>query len=132
MHQVAFHLGPLPVHWYGVLVAVGFLGGLWTASRRGLRAGLAPEAILDAGPWLILGAIIGARGLYVISYWREKFADEPFAEIFMVQHGGLVFYGGLIGAIAGGLIYVFKNKLPVWKFADVLAPSIALDRKSVV
>ena len=126
MHKIAFEIGPFPVQWYGVFVALGFLAGLWTASRRGVRDGLHPEKIMDAGPWLILGAIIGARTLYVISYWREKFADEPFAEIFMVQHGGLVFYGGLIGAIAGGLIYAFKNKLPVWKFADVLAPSIAL------
>ncbi len=126
VHPDVFKLGPFPIHWYGVLVALGFLAGLWTASRRGLRDGIAAEKIIDAGPWLIVGGIAGARALYVISYWQEKFANGPWTEIFMVQKGGLVFYGGLLGAGAGGLIYVLKNGLPLWKFADTLAPSIAL------
>jgi phosphatidylglycerol:prolipoprotein diacylglycerol transferase len=124
--KVAFQIGSLPIHWYGVLVAVAFLVGLWTASRRGVRDGIPPEKVLDAGVWLILGTIVGARTLYVISYWQEEFAGKPWTEILMIQRGGLVFYGGLMGASAACLIYVWKNRLPVWKFADTLAPSIAL------
>ena len=60
MHPIAFHLGRFPIHWYGVMVALGFMAGLWTASRRGLREGVAAEKVLDLGPWLILGAIAGA------------------------------------------------------------------------
>ncbi|MDB6111572.1 MAG: prolipoprotein diacylglyceryl transferase, partial [Pedosphaera sp.] len=45
---------------------------------------------------------------------------------FMVQHGGLVFYGGLIGATLAGIIYIRLKKLPLWKVADIMAPSIAL------
>ena len=126
MHKIAFEIGPFPVQWYGVFVALGFLAGLWTASRRGVRDGLHPEKIMDAGPWLILGAIVGARSLYVATYWRESFAGRPFKEVFMVQHGGLVYYGGLIGATLTTLAFLRRQKLPVWKFADALAPSIAL------
>ena len=126
MDKIAFHIGSWPIYWYGVLVASAFLLGLWTASRRGLRDGIAPEKIMDVGPWLILGTIIGARTLYVTSYWKEKFADQPWTEIFMVHHGGLVFYGGLIGAALALIIYLQVQKLPLWKFADALAPSIAL------
>lgn len=126
MHPIAFHFGPLTIHWYGVLVALAFLTGLWTASRRGLREGLAPEKILDLGPWLILGAISGARALYVISYWQKDFAGKPIWEIFMIQHGGLVFYGGLIGGSLACILYARAKKLPLWKLADVLSPSIAL------
>ncbi len=126
MQSTAFHIGGLAVHWYGILVAIGFLAGLYTAGRRAAREGIAAETIADLGPWLIVGAIIGARGLYVISYWREQFAANPFPEIFMIQHGGLVFYGGLIGAIASGLIFVRLKRQPLWKVADVMAPSIAL------
>src|SRR2546429_4378484 len=89
VHPIAVKLGPLPIHWYGVMVALGFLAGLWTASRRGLRDGIAAEKILDLGPWLILGAILGARTLYVTSYWREQFAGKPIWEAFMIQHDGL-------------------------------------------
>ena len=108
------------------MVALGFLAGLWTASRRGLRDGITGEKIVDLGPWLIVGAILGARTLYVISYWQEAFAGKPVAEIFAVWKGGLVFYGGLIGATLAGILYTRLKKLPVWKVADIVAPSIAL------
>jgi phosphatidylglycerol:prolipoprotein diacylglycerol transferase len=126
VHPIAFRLGSLSIHWYGVLVALAFLAGLWTASRRAPLTGLSAEKIVDLGPWLIAGAIVGARALYVVSYWREQFAGKAFLEIFMVQHGGLVFYGGLVGASVAALIYMQIRKLPLWKVADVLAPSIAL------
>jgi phosphatidylglycerol:prolipoprotein diacylglycerol transferase len=124
--KVAFNIGPLPVHWFGLLVAAAFLVGLWTASRRAARDGLAPEKISDAGVWLILGTILGARGLYVISYWNEHFAGKPWTDIFMVQQGGLVYYGGLVGATLAGVFYIRRHRLPLWKVADALAPSIAL------
>jgi phosphatidylglycerol:prolipoprotein diacylglycerol transferase len=126
VHKVAFHIGNFTVAWYGVLVAMAFLIGLWLAGRRGIRDGIPPEKIMDVGPWMILGTIIGARTLYVITYWKEAFAGNPFYEIFMVQHGGLVFYGGFIGASIAVIIYLHLKKLPLWKFGDAIAPSVAL------
>src|SRR5262249_11792855 len=126
VHKIAFTLGPLTVHWYGVLVALGFLAGLWTASRRAMLEKVSAETILDLGPWLIIGTIIGARTLYVISYWQEQFAGRPFSEVFMVHHGGLVFYGGLVGASLACILYTQIKRLRLWKIADILAPSIAL------
>jgi len=126
MHPIAFELGTLSIHWYGVMVALGFLAGLWTAGRRGLGAGIAAEKIADLGPWLLIGAIAGARTLHVISYWHESYAGKPIGEIFAVWHGGLVYYGGLIGASLACIVYVRLKKLPLWKMADILAPSIAL------
>jgi phosphatidylglycerol:prolipoprotein diacylglycerol transferase len=126
VHPIAFQFGSFAVTWYGVMVALGFLAGLWTASRRSPREGIAPEQIIDLGPWLIVGAIVGARTLYVVSYWRESFSGKPLGEIFMVWHGGLVYYGGLIGAVLTGIFYARTKKVPLWKMADVMAPSIAL------
>lgn len=102
------------------------MAGLWTASRRGMRDGIHPDTIIDLGPWLLLGAILGARVFYVVSYWNESFAGRPFAEVFMVWHGGLVYYGGLIGASLACILFAALKKLPLWKLADILAPSIAL------
>jgi phosphatidylglycerol:prolipoprotein diacylglycerol transferase len=126
VHPIAFNFGPLPVYSYGVMMALAFLAGLWTAGRRAPRDGIAGEKILDLGPWLIAGAIVGARIFYVVSYWREQFAGKPLMEIFLLRHGGLVYYGGLIGASLGCIVYVRVRKLALWRVADILAPSIAL------
>lgn len=121
-------IGGLTLHWYGVLVALGFIAALWTASRRGLLAGLSAEKVADSGPWLIIGAIVGARIVYVVQYWDESFAGHPdkLKEIFAIWKGGLVFYGGLMGSSLACVIFAFKNKIPLWRLSDVLAPSIAL------
>jgi len=126
VHPIAFHLGSFAVHWYGIMIALAFLAGLWTATLRARREKISADKIADIVLWLMVGAIIGARIVYVTTYWKEEFADQPFSEIFMVQHGGLVYYGGFIGATIAGFIYIRWKKMPLWKTADVLAPSIAL------
>ena len=126
MHPIAYKFGSVAIHWYGVMVALGFLVALWAASRRGVLDGFTPDQILDLGPWLIVGGIVGGRTLYVATFWREQFADKPFWEVFMIQHGGLVFYGGFIGASLAGVLYGRLKKLQIWKLFDAIAPSIAL------
>jgi len=126
VHPIAFHLGLFTVTWYGAMVATAFLVGLWAASRRGLREGIPAEKVLDLGPWLIVGAIVGARTLHVVTYWQEDYAGKPLLEIFMVWHGGLVFYGGLMGSSAACILYAWKTRIPLWKLADATAPSVAL------
>jgi len=81
---------------------------------------------MNIAPWIIAGAIIGARTLYVLSYWKQDFADKPFWEIFMVRRSGLVFYGGLIGSCLATILYCKAKGLPLWRMADVISPSIAL------
>jgi phosphatidylglycerol:prolipoprotein diacylglycerol transferase len=75
---------------------------------------------------LIIGAIVGARTLYVISYWQEQFAGHPLVEVLKVWRGGLVYYGGLIGASLAAVLFARTKKIPLWKLADVMAPSVAL------
>jgi len=108
------------------MMALAFLTGMWTATRRARRANVSGEIITDVTMWLMGGSLIGARFVYVTTYWKQEFADQPFSEIFMIQHGGLVYYGGLIGAAVGAIVYLTWKKLPAWKILDILAPSAAL------
>jgi len=108
------------------MIALAFLFGLWTATLRARREKIPADKIADVTLWLMIGAIVGARIVYVTTYWREEFAGQPLTEIFAIWRGGLVYYGGLVGAIVAGTIYIRWKKLPLWKTADVLAPSIAL------
>ncbi len=127
VHPIAFNLGPLTVHWFGICIALAFLAGMLTASRRAPLAGVSAESITDLiVPWLLLGGILGARVMFVTTYWREEFAGKPITEIFMIQRGGLVFYGGLLGASLTVILFARIKKLPLWNLADILAPSIAL------
>jgi phosphatidylglycerol:prolipoprotein diacylglycerol transferase len=126
VHPIAFHLGSFAIHSYGVMMALAFLFGLWTATLRARRVNIPAEKIADLTLWLMIGAIAGARVVYVTTYWKEEFANQPLTEIFAIWHGGLVYYGGLIGATLTGFGYLHWKKLPLWKTADVIAPSIAL------
>ena len=108
------------------MMALAFLAGLWTATRRARLVNVSGDIIADVVLGLMLGSIVGARFVYVTTYWKQEFANGPFSEVFMIQHGGLVFYGGLIGATLAACGYLVWNKLPVWKIADIIAPSIAL------
>jgi phosphatidylglycerol:prolipoprotein diacylglycerol transferase len=126
MHPIAFELGGFAIYWYGIFAALGFLFGFGTASRRAARDGISAEAIMNLAPWIIGGAIVGARLLYVISYWNEEFASKPLWEVIMIRRSGLVFYGGLIGSCLGTIYYCYSKRLPLWKVGDIMAPSVAL------
>lgn len=126
MHPEAFKVFGFSIYWYGIFAAIGFLTAFWTGGRRAARENLPKEAIMNLAPWIIFGAIIGARLLYVINYWNEEFAGKPLYHIITIGRTGLVFYGGLIGASLGTILYCWKSSLPLWKVADVMAPSVAL------
>jgi phosphatidylglycerol:prolipoprotein diacylglycerol transferase len=126
VHPILFQHGSFAIHSYGVMMALAFLAGLWTATRRARREKISGESVADVTLWLMVGAILGARIVYVTTYWKQEFADQPFSEVFMIQHGGLVYYGGLIGATVAGMIFIRWKKLPLWTMADIFAPSIAL------
>jgi phosphatidylglycerol:prolipoprotein diacylglycerol transferase len=126
VHPEAFKVFGFPIYWYGIFAALGFFAAFGTGSKRAAREGLPGEAIMNLAPWIIGGAIIGARILYVINYWDQEFAGQPLTRIITIGRSGLVFYGGLIGSSLGTIIYCWKNKYPLWKVADVMAPSISL------
>lgn len=125
MHKVAFEIFGFQIFWYGVLAAIGFIAGFGTASRRAPRAGLKGDDVFNLAPWIIVGAVVGARLLYVISYWNKEFAGQPWFQIFNMR-SGLVYYGGLIGASLATIIFCYRQKIYLWRMADVMAPSVAL------
>ena len=126
MDPIAFKIGGFAIYWYGILVAGGFLIGLWTASRRAARDGIDGKVVSDLGVWIIIAALLGSRVLYVITNWAE-FSDKPFSDWIDFRSGGLVFYGGFIGAALAVILYTrIHGSQPLWKIADAFAPSVPL------
>ena len=124
--RFAFQLGSLTVTWYGICVAAGFYLGTWTAARRAPRVGVSAEAVWDLLWVLLIAGLVGARALYVATYWDRDFRNQPFSEIFMIQHGGLVYHGGFALAVLSGFVWCARRGLPSWRMADILTPSLVL------
>ncbi len=128
MHPVLFKILNFPIHSYGFMLALSFLLGIWLSSRRAKKTGLDPNVVADVGFWVIMSAIVGARLYYVILHFEEFSGNllaiiNPFQEG-MVGIGGLVMYGGFIGAIIAGVLYFKMKKVPFLPYADAIAPSI--------
>ena len=124
MYPILIEFGFFIIFTYGLLVATGFLVAILLASSRAEKEGLDSHKVLDLCFYVMVSALLGARLLYVIVEYRY-FLDSPL-EIFKFWKGGLVFYGGLILGVLISLWYLKRNQMPMWKTADLLAPSIAL------
>ena len=124
MHPVLLKIGPISVHTYGFLVAVGFLTALSVFKRLAQSSKINVERTLDLAFWGLLVGFVGARILYVLTRW-DDFMMDPLA-IFKVWQGGLVFWGGPIAVIPFAIWYARKHKMPVWRLLDVLTPGLVI------
>lgn len=122
---VALRLGPIEIHWYGVIIGTAALIGLILALKEAEKQGFNKDLILDLIMYAIPAALIGARAYYVIFRWNEYYSIYP-GEIIAIWHGGLAIHGGLIGAFITGIIFARVKKVSFWRIGDLLAPSIIL------
>jgi len=120
MHPDLFNIGPLTVHTYGLAMATAFLVSFGLGARRAPHERLSPELVLDTFLPLFVGAILGARLLY-ISTDIGTFIDSP-VELFKIWKGGLVFYGGFLGGMLGTYIYLKVKECGFWRMMDLMAP----------
>jgi len=111
---------------YGVLVALGFLAALWLTGRLARRSGLDPDAVTNLGVYAALAGLAGAK-LLMFAQDMDYYISNP-REIFSLstlQAGG-VFYGGLIGALVVGVLYMRRQRLPALETLDAFGPGLAL------
>ena len=120
MHPTLF----LPwLHTYGLMMAIGVYVGWWLAARRARQEGLSADLVGDIVLVSIIAGIVGARVLWFI---LDRDPGDSWLVFFKVWEGGLVFYGGLGGAVVADLAYLRLKRQEVLRVADVLAPSVAL------
>ncbi|MBO4345420.1 MAG: prolipoprotein diacylglyceryl transferase [Victivallales bacterium] len=122
----AFTLGPLHIRWYGVMAATGLVCAYWLLTRRAKRYGMTGNDVSDMMFWAMVAALIGARGLYVIRFWNDEFASQPFISVFRIYEGGLVFFGGFAAAAVAVMVLSFIRKWKLTDAADLIAPALAL------
>ncbi|GBD13127.1 Prolipoprotein diacylglyceryl transferase [bacterium HR24] len=117
---VIFKLGGVEVTWHGLLAAVGVIVGVAVAAYFARRAGYSEDHIYNTALALVVGGIVGARGLYVLEN-LDQFRDDP-GQIFALNAGGISIYGALIGGTVGAWLYTLLARVPgKWRIADVAA-----------
>ncbi|WP_159888367.1 prolipoprotein diacylglyceryl transferase [Paenibacillus puerhi] len=122
LNPIAFTLGPISVHWYGIILGTAALVGLFLAIQEGKRFSIPSDFFMDL---LLIGvpsAIVGARIYYVAFKWEDY--KNNWVDIFKIWNGGIAIYGALIGAIIAAAIYVRRKGYSFWRIADICAPGL--------
>ncbi|MFP4695283.1 prolipoprotein diacylglyceryl transferase [Thiohalospira sp.] len=120
---VALDLGPLQIHWYGLMYLIGFLGAWWLGRVRARRPGSGwdPAELGDLLFYGAVGVVLGGRLGYVIFYDPATYLAEPWM-VFALWEGGMAFHGGLVGVIVAMALYARNTGRGFFDVADFVAP----------
>lgn len=129
INPVAFHIGPLQVHWYGLMYLVGFVGA-WCVLTLRIRKSTYPrclteEQLSDVLFYSAIGIIVGGRVGYMLFYGWSDLVAYPLS-LFEIWKGGMSFHGGLIGVILAMWIYAYKTHKHVIDITDFIAPAVPI------
>ena len=125
INPIAVSIGPLKIHWYGIMYLVGFVFAFWMANRRSDRSNGVwnREQVSDLLFYGFMGVILGGRCGYVFFYQLSRFLDNP-VYLFKIWEGGMSFHGGLLGVILAVTYYAKKNQRSVLATGDFVVPLI--------
>lgn len=124
MHPILFSCGSVTVYSYGFAVALGVLVALFFLARRGAREGFNKNDVTDCAIYSVFSGVVGGRIIYILKNWSE-FVSNPIA-IFELWKGGLVFYGGVGGALIFFILFCRAKKISFLRLADLFVPYLAL------
>jgi len=124
MHRILFQIGDFPIYTYGVMQGIAFIAAILVIYRLIKGENIERERILDLSVWAVTGGIIGARLWFVVENFYLYKPD--FFSAFKIWEGGMVFYGGLLGGVLAGIIYLKKNRMSIPKIGDLMMPGFAL------
>jgi phosphatidylglycerol:prolipoprotein diacylglycerol transferase len=124
MKSILFHIGPVTIYSYGLMVALGVLSGIFVIKLNAPKAGVTPHQAADLVLLVTLTGFMGARLLYVIEFWGTY--KDHIIDIFKMWQGGLVYYGGMITAIFCLFLFSRLKHFSFLKVLDLLFPSLAL------
>ena len=119
----AIAIGPVKVHWYGIMYVVAFAAAWWLGRRRAAAPGSTwkPVDVDDLIFFAAIGVILGGRLGWILFYGFETVLAEPLS-LFMVWRGGMSFHGGLIGVSLAMLLFARRRGRVVVDVLDFLAP----------
>jgi phosphatidylglycerol---prolipoprotein diacylglyceryl transferase len=118
INPVIFTVGPVSLHWYGLMYVVGMVAGLLVTWPYDRSLGITMEQVGTVVFWAIPAGLIGARLYYVIQQPLEQYIENPF-RIFAVWEGGMAFYGAVFAVVLTIILVTRHMHVSTWKFLDV-------------
>ncbi|MHB8417047.1 MAG: prolipoprotein diacylglyceryl transferase [Myxococcales bacterium] len=132
----------LPLHTYGMMIAIGFIVAISLSAHEARRSGIFPgqsppmndeereragNTVMDLAFWVLIAAIVGSRVYFILVNWEgpEGYGAHP-ENILKFWTGGLVFYGGLLGAVGASIWYARRHKVNFLRLADIGMPTVSI------
>lgn len=131
MFREIVRFGNFAIYTYGFMMMLAFAVGIFLSIHRAKKVGISSGTIWDLALLILFTSLAGSRGLYVLTH-LDEFRGNWFAVVNPVQPGGrvgiagMVLLGGVVTGTIATIIYLRAKKLPIWTFADVIAPALAL------
>ena len=116
-------IGPVTIHGYGLMIAIGFFAAYIAAEKRAKKMGMDPDQLFNLTIYTMVFGLLSAKLLYYITIIKDIIADPSLLLNFT---DGFVVYGGIIGGILAGYVFARVKKMDFWKYFDLVVPSIAL------
>jgi phosphatidylglycerol:prolipoprotein diacylglycerol transferase len=123
MFNNLFSIGPFVVHGYGLMIAIGAISAYLMSEFRAKRKGMQYELVFNLFWWCLIGGILGAKLLYLITQIKNIIEDP---RLLLQVSEGFVVYGGIIGGIFAGYLFCRRHKQNFLEYFDIVMPSIAL------
>lgn len=130
----SFWIGPLEIHFYGIIIMLGVLAAAWLATKEAKRRGLDTDLVLDGLVWVIIAGVIGARLWHIFTptptdiaagLTTQYYLTHPLVAI-NLRRGGLGVPGAVIGGAIAVILFARRKNLDVLVWLDVAAPGVAL------
>ena len=128
---IAFQIGPIAIHWYGILIVSGILAATYLSTYTARLFGENPELVWDALVWVVLLGVVGARLYHVVTVPPSMGVDRWYyfrhpLEILATWKGGLGIYGAVAGGALGLYIVIRRAKRDMWRWTDIVVPGVIL------
>ncbi len=125
MRQILFEVPGLGlrVHSFSVTMVLAAFSAVYLTAWRARREKIDPSVVFDLAVWLLTGGFLGARALYLAQHPETV---HSFWDVFKVWQGGIVFYGCIMGGLAGSLLFWARHPFPFWAMCDAVAPALGI------
>ena len=123
MFPDSWQVGPLSLHPYGFMLALGFLSALLLARWKAPGRGLSAVAVVDIFQIILVSSIVGSRAFFVITHW-DLYAQRPWESLY-IWEGGMTLYGGLLLPFLAVAVYTWRKGIAWLDVADVASLGIA-------